>query len=112
MKPPIVFEPDPRNPASKLDQPDDFTEVLDSIGFLLKQSGMSWGHERVVALVNNLHAAAEYIPANYQCAGLALSYQQLKAIENKLELSLKEEDHVRQSKKTSRGNSSAIAGLN
>ena len=94
IKPPIVFEPDPRNPASKLDQPDDFTEVLDSIEFLLKQSGMSWGHERVMALVNKLHAKTGYVPVNYEFARFALSYQQLKAIENKLELSLKEEDHL------------------
>ena len=79
MKPPIVCEEG---------QPDDFADVLDSIEFLLKQSGMSWGHERVMALVNNLHAAAGYIPANYQCAGLALSYQQLKAIEKRLQLHL------------------------
>ena len=103
MKPPIVCEEG---------QPDDFADVLDSIEFLLKQSGMSWGHERVMALVNKLHAKAGYVPVNYEFARFALSYQQLKAIENKLELSLKEEDHVRQSKKTSRGNSSAIAGLN
>ena len=82
IKPPIV---------SELDQPDDFADVLDSIEFLLKQSGMSWGHERVMALVNKLHAKAGYVPVNYEFARFALSYQQLKAIENKLELSLLDE---------------------
>ena len=72
---PIVSEPN---------QPDDFTEVLDSIEFFLKHFGMSWRHERVVALVRNLHAKAGYAPATYEFARFALSYQQLKAIEKKL----------------------------
>ena len=74
---PIVSEPD---------QPDDFGDVLESIEFWLKRAGMSWSDERVVNFVNNLHAAAGYIPATYEIAVNVLSYRQLKAIEKKLKL--------------------------
>jgi hypothetical protein len=68
--------------VSELDQPDDFTDVLDSIEFWLKRAGMSWSNERVVDFVNRLHAAAGYIPATYDIAKWALSYRQLKRLEN------------------------------
>jgi hypothetical protein len=79
---PIVSEPD---------QPDDFTDVLDSIEFWLKRAGMSWSNERVVDFVNSLHAAAGYIPATYDIAKWALSYRQLKAIKERLEDAIKED---------------------
>lgn len=73
--PPIVSEPT---------QPDDFSEVIDSIDFYLKHLGLSWANPRVIALIDRLHAAAGYSAPTPEIAIAALSYKQLKAIEKKL----------------------------
>ena len=73
---PIVFE---------AEQPADFSEVIENIDFYLKHLGLSWGNPRVIALIDRLHSAAGYSPPTPEIARIALSYQQLKAIEKKLQ---------------------------
>jgi hypothetical protein len=80
IKAPIVSEPD---------QPDDFTDVLDSIDFHMRRLKIFWTTPKIVEFVNRLHAAAGYTPATYEMARYALSYKQLKAIENRLENAIK-----------------------
>jgi hypothetical protein len=87
--------------VSEPDQPDDFTDVLDSIEFYMGHLKMSWAtfpnsevldqelDNKVIAFVNRLHAAAGYTPATYEIARYALSYKQLKAIEKQLENAIK-----------------------
>ena len=84
---PIVFEPN---------QPDDLSDVLDSIDFQLGRLGIFWTSPRIVEFIDKLHAAAGYIPATYKIAIVALSYRQLKAIEKQLENAIKDDFYAEQ----------------
>ena len=66
-------------------QPEDFTEILESIDFQMALSGFTWQSDRVVAYINNLHSAAGYTPATQEIGRYALSYRQLQSLKNKLE---------------------------